>query len=145
MKNKKEWFQVINLDKFIESTRVLIFNSFGKNNEKQQDELSFILEDLPKAEIEELNTVLTQEECMIMSKEFLKERRNNKTKQTTFLITNQKYLEMVESFNSRMISNMLNNLVNKGLLETAYDSESNDFVFWIKDNDKNQNEKSETD
>jgi hypothetical protein len=145
MKNKKEWFQVINLDKFIESTRVLIFNSFGKNNEKQQDELSFILEDLPKAEIEELNTVLTQEECMIMSKEFLKERKNNKTKQTTFLITNQKYLEMVESFNSRMISNMLNNLVNKGLLETAYDSESNDFVFWIKDNDKNQNEKSETD
>jgi hypothetical protein len=145
MKNKKEWFQVINLDKFIESTRVLIFNSFGKNNEKQQDELSFILEDLPKAEIEELNTVLTQEECMIMSKEFLKERKNNKTKQTTFLITNQKYLEMVESFNSRMISNMLNNLVNKGLLETAYDSESNDFVFWIKDNDKNQNEKPETD
>jgi len=145
MKNKKEWFQVINLDKFIESTRVLIFNSFGKNNEKQQDELSFILEDLPKAEIEELNTVLTQEECMIMSKEFLKERRNNKTKQTTFLITNQKYLEMVESFNSRMISNMLNNLVNKGLLETAYDSESNDFVFWIKDNDKNQNEKPKTD
>ena len=145
MKNKKEWFQVINLDKFIESTRVLIFNSFGKNNEKQQDELSFILEDLPKAEIEELNTVLTQEECMIMSKEFLKERKNNKTKQTTLLITNQKYMEMVESFNSRMISNMLNNLVNKGLLETAYDSESNDFVFWIKDNDKNQNEKSETD
>jgi sRNA-binding regulator protein Hfq len=103
------------------------------------------MEDLPKTEIEELNTVLTQEECVIMSKEFLKERKNNKTKQTIFLITNQKYMEMIECFNNRMISNMLNNLVNKGLLETAYDSESNDFVFWIKDNDKNQNEKPETD
>lgn len=145
MKNNKEWFQVIDLDKFIESTRVLIFNSFGKTNENQPDELSLVMEDLPKAEIEELNTVLTQEECVIMSKEFLKERRNNKTKQTVFFITNQKYMEMIECFNSRMISNMLNNLVNKGLLETAYDSESNDFVFWIKDNDKNQNEKPETD
>lgn len=145
MKNNKEWFQVIDVDKFIESTRVLIFNSFGKINEDQSDELSLVLEDLPKAEIEELNTVLTQEECVIMSKEFLKERRNSKTKQTIFLITNQKYMEMIECFNSRMISNMLNNLVNKGMLETAYDSESNDFVFWIKDNDKNQNEKPETD
>lgn len=145
MKNNKEWFQVIDVDKFIESTRVLIFNSFGKTNENQPDELSLVMEDLPKAEIEELNTVLTQEECVIMSKEFLKERRNNKTKQTVFFITNQKYMEMIECFNSRMISNMLNNLVNKGLLETAYDSESNDFVFWIKDNDKNQNEKPATD
>jgi|694.fasta_scaffold26261_2 hypothetical protein len=145
MKNNKEWFQVIDVAKFIESTRVLIFNSFGKTNENQPDELSLVMEDLPKTEIEELNTVLTQEECVIMSKEFLKERKNNKTKQTIFLITNQKYMEMIECFNNRMISNMLNNLVNKGLLETAYDSESNDFVFWIKDNDKNQNEKPETD
>ena len=145
MKNNKEWFQVIDVTKFIESTRVLIFNTFGKTNENQPDELSLILEDLPKAEIEELNTVLTQEECVVMSKEFLKEKRNNKTKQTIFLITNHKYMEMIECFNSRMISNMLNNLVNKGLLETAYDSESNDFVFWMKENDKNQNEKPETD
>lgn len=44
---------------------------------------------------------------------------------------------MIETFNSRMVSNMLNNLVNKGVLETAYDSESDDFIFWTK-NDTNQ-------
>ena len=43
-----------------------------------------------------------------------------------------------------MISNMLNTLVNKGLLETAYDNESNDFIFWVKNNETSQ-EKPETD
>jgi hypothetical protein len=33
-----------------------------------------------------------------------------------------------------MISNMLNNLVNKGVLDSGFDDESNDFIFWIKDN-----------
>jgi hypothetical protein len=47
-------------------------------------------------------------------------------------------MEMIESFNSRMISNMLNHLVNRGLLETAYDADSNDFVFWIKDETENR-------
>ena len=44
--------------------------------------------------------------------------------------------------NSRMISNLLNGLVSKGLVESSYDSELNDFVFWIKDENK---EKPETD
>jgi hypothetical protein len=44
-----------------------------------------------------------------------------------------------------MVSNLLNNLVNKGVIETGFDSDSNDFVFWIKDNDKNKTEKPETD
>ena len=34
-----------------------------------------------------------------------------------------------------MISNILSGLVNKGLVDTAYDSQSNDFVFWVKEDD----------
>ena len=41
-------------------------------------------------------------------------------------------------------SKILNGLVNKGLVETAYDSESNDFIFWVKDDNKKE-EKPETD
>jgi hypothetical protein len=37
-----------------------------------------------------------------------------------------------------MVSNMLNNLVNKGMIETGYDDETNDFIFWIKDENENQ-------
>jgi hypothetical protein len=37
-----------------------------------------------------------------------------------------------------MISNILNSLVNKGMIETAFDNKSNDFVFWIKDSKNNE-------
>ena len=43
-----------------------------------------------------------------------------------------------------MVSNILNQLVNKGILESAYDEKSNDFIFWLKesigDEEKNKPE-----
>jgi hypothetical protein len=145
MKKKTEWFEIIDLNKFIESTRVLVFNSFGTTNKNKPDELTFILEALEPAEVDELNTVLTQEECLIISQDFFKKQTHKKTKQIRHMINNNQYLELVESFNSRMISNMLNNLVNKGMLETAYDNTSNDFVFWVKEtNDEKENKKPKT-
>ncbi len=136
--SKSEWFIVDDVSKFIESTRVLVFNSFGKTNETELDDLSFLLADLPKNEVDELNDSLSQEECMIIAKDFIKQEHNRKTKRIRNIISNTKYMEMIESFNSRMISNMLNHLVNRGLLETAYDADSNDFVFWIKDETENR-------
>jgi hypothetical protein len=51
---------------------------------------------------------------------------------------------MLESFNDRMVSNILNKLVNDGYLESAFDEKSNDFIFWVVD--KNENKESpETD
>lgn len=136
--SKSEWFIVDDVNKFVESTRVLVFNSFGKTNETELDDLSFLLADLPNNEVDELNSSLSQEECMIISKEFIRQEYNKKTKDSRNIISNKKYMEMIESFNSRMISNMLNHLVNKGLLETAYDVDSNDFVFWIKEEKENR-------
>ena len=47
------------------------------------------------------------------------------------------FLAIIESLNERMVSNLLNSLVNKGLVETAYDDEDDDFIFWVKeDNNK---------
>ena len=44
-----------------------------------------------------------------------------------------------------MVSNILNQLVQKGLVESAFDTESNDFIFWVKDNDKLFKNETETD
>lgn len=126
-------FVIDDLEQFIESTRVLVFDAFGKTNEYSMDDLSILLSDLQEDEIEELNKTLTQEECMAISKEFVSTKTNKKTKQSKHTIDTKTYMKMIECFNSRMISNMLNNLVNRGLLETAYDNESNDFVFWAKE------------
>jgi hypothetical protein len=135
-------FVIDDITKFIESTRVLVFDAFGKTKDYTLDDLSILLSDLADEEVEELNQMLTQDECVIMSKDFIKTRINKKTKNKTYTIDTKTYMEMIECFNSRMVSNMLNNLVNRGLLETAYDTECNDFVFWVKE--KDSDDKTET-
>ncbi len=142
---EKETFIVDDLTKLVEATRVLVFDNFGKTNEEGEDELSFLITDLGSDEIDELNDVLTQEECMIIAQSFMKPQINKRTKKIRYIMTNTEYMEMVESFNSRMISNLLNSLVNKGSLETAYDEKCNDFIFWVKNEDETNNQKPETD
>jgi len=132
MNDSNEIFIIDDLHKFIESTRVLVFNSFSQT-EEGIDELSFLLSELDKEEVGELNETLTQHECEIISKDFIRKEINKKTKMIRFTISTKRYMAMIESFNSRMISNMLHNMANKGLLETAYDVDCNDFIFWIKD------------
>lgn len=138
--SNNEVFIIDDLAKFIESTRVLIFNSFGKTDDDDRstiDEKSFLSSLLSADQLLELNQVLTQVECEVIAKDFVKEKVNKKTKKISYMISTSKYMQMIESFNSRMISNMLHNMVNKGLIETAYDSTANDFVFWIKQSGTN--------
>jgi hypothetical protein len=141
---KDEWYVIGDLNKFIESTRVLVFDIFGNTNQQDIDELSLLLSDLSEEEKQEIDTVLSQQECEVLAKDFITTEVNKKTKKYRYTLSNKKYMEMIECFNSRMISNMLNTLVNKGLLETAYDNESNDFIFWVKNNETSQ-EKPKTD
>lgn len=130
-------FIIDDLEKFIESTRVFIFQNFGSDTKKDIIDVTCDINSLENEEVDELNSVLSQNECLIMAKDFLKVQYNKKKKQKRYISSTKNYMKMIEIFNSRMVSNMLNNLVNKGVLETAYDSESDDFIFWTK-NDTNQ-------
>ena len=38
----------------------------------------------------------------------------------------------MEQLCERMVSNIIQSLVKKGLVETAFDNEKNDFIFWVK-------------
>ena len=96
---EKESFIVDDLNKLVEATRVLVFDNFGKTNKEEQDELSFLMTDLGSDDIEELNVVLTQEECMIIANGFVRPQINKKTKQIRYIITNGEFMEMIESFN----------------------------------------------
>ena len=144
MKEDNEWFIIDDFDKFVESTRVLVYDAFGNENKKNIDELSMMLSDLDESEIEEVDKTLTQAECIVMAKEFVEKQINRKTKKIRYLISNKQYMNMIESFNARMVGNLLNDLSNRGLIESAYDTEANDFIFWLKD-EKPQDEKPETD
>lgn len=124
-----EVFIIKDIDAFVQASRVLVFNSFDENKDK---ELSHDISKLHSEELSELDSILSQNECMIIAKEFFKTQVNKTTQETRLVITEKKYLRMIEAFNDRMVSNMLNNLVKKGIVDSAYDDEANDFVFWLK-------------
>ena len=140
---KDNWYIVDDLDGFVLSSRRLIFNNFGKTGDSQSDIDSMFAEIKPE-EQDEFDSILTQEESLIIAKGLLKKQLNKKTKETRYVLTDEIYIELLESMNDRMVSNTLNSLVNKGLLESGFDAESNDFVFWIKD-EEDKKEQPETD
>jgi hypothetical protein len=145
MGKNTEWFIVEDLDKLVESTRILVFDNFSTTSEKTSDELSMLMSDLSEDEVSELNEVLTQQECLVIAKSLVKIQKSKTSDKVRYLINDKKFMEMIESFNSRMVSNILHTLVKKDIIDSSYDPDLNDFVFWIKDNDEQENQKPETD
>lgn len=136
-----EWFKITNIEQFVEATRVLVYNNFG-SVEDDVDTVSVMLQDLLASERKELEEVLPQQESMTIFLEFCKINHNKKQKTKSYYITDKAYYGFIESLNSRLVSNMLSKMVNKGIIESAFDVDANDFVFWIKeDNDKPKNKK----
>jgi hypothetical protein len=123
------WFVVKNLDGLINSSRALVFNHFGDGNNDSDVDI-----EINKTDEEELDSVLSFDEAKIIILGFLKKQKNKKTKQIRYIMNNDLYHSIIASLNDRMVSNILRGLVSKGLVETAYDNEVDDFVFWIKEN-----------
>lgn len=140
--SKDEWFIIDDYEKFIRHLRTIVFDGFGKD---ESVDLVSKYEDLTPENKKELDEVLTQNESMLISKDFLYSQKHKKTGKKRILITSDNFAKLVESLNARMVSNILNNLVNQNLLESAYDESCNDFIFWLKDDNKNKEEKPETD
>ena len=137
----KDWFVIKDLEQFIETTRSLDFNSFGDNKNKNWDELKL---DVLDSEKEELDTILSHEECLNIAKDILRTQTNKKTLEKRYLVSDESYYMFVDSLNQRMVGNLLQGLVSKGLVETAFDNETNDFIFWVPDeNNKKNNPKTD--
>lgn len=139
MNNK--WYIVEDIDGFILSTRRLLFNNFGKNDNESSG-IDAMFKEIKKEEQEEFDSVLTQEESLIIAKGLMKKQKNKTTNHTRYVLTDEIYMQIIENMNDRMVSNILNSLVNRGLVEAAFDDEVNDFVFWVKNDEQ---EKPETD
>lgn len=129
-----DWYRINDLTGFINHARELVFKSFGEVNELSDDDLTATLSELAPKDKEELNRILTYEECLVMARNIIKIKTSKKTKKESYYVNDIILTEMLECFNSRMVSNILAKLVNDGLLDSAYDSDKNDFIFWVKDN-----------
>jgi predicted transcriptional regulator len=130
------WYEIKDVEGFVKSTRILVFNNFGKN--KTDDPIDMLIDNVKPEEQDEFDQVLSQSESLAIAFNILRKQTNDITKKTRYLISDNKFMELVQLLSDRMVSNILNSLVNKGILDTAFDNESQDFVFWIKDNDKNK-------
>lgn len=141
---KNNWYEIKDLTGFIEHSREITFRIFAQEDNLDKDQLSEILSyALTDAEEEELKNLLTFSECDVIIKQCLKRKTNKKTLEDHYYVTDKILLHIMEELNSRMVSNILHKLVKDGILDTAFDSNQNDFIFWIKDLDKNANKKNQ--
>ena len=136
--NDKTWFLIKDFEGFVNHARGLVFKVFGESvgAEDIDEDMSTIYHSLSKLDLEEMDRTLPLEECLLISKQHIKIKTNKKTKETEYYINDNILFRLLESFNTRMVSNILSKLTNDGLLESAFDEEKNDFIFWVKD-DKN--------
>lgn len=136
MDKDSEWMEVVNLPKLIEFSRKVIYSNFDRTNDSLTDE-DFLTKveniNLTKDETEELNQILPFKECEIIFYDFIYI-ENNQGKREMFMEEGSFDMVLLQ-LNSRMISNIVQNLVKQGHLETAFDNEKNDFVFWVNRND----------
>lgn len=134
MKKEEEWLEISNLEKFTNYIRTMIFVSFA-NDDPEQDIMK-CFEELTEQEKEELNNVLEIKECITIVEGIARRVRSKKTKEIKYLINGVMLNHIIDDVNQRMVSNIIKTLVSKGVLESAFDEEKNDFIFWTKDQGK---------
>ena len=133
--NNDQWFFINDFDDFVEHSRSLVFKCFGEANKIADDSMTTALYEMTKKETEEMDETLTHDEAAVIIKNYAKKQVNRKTKQIRYCLTDKILQSIIEDLNSRMVSNILNALVSKGALESAFDTDKNDFIFWVKEDD----------
>ena len=125
------------IDQFTQSVRLIVFNAFGKTEEtnNETNPADLLISQSPKDQ-DELDSVLTQKESLVIVQQHAKKQINKITQETRFVINEESFSAILEDLNARLVSNILVSLNEKGLIESAYDEDLNDFVFWIKDENK---------
>lgn len=134
-----EWFEIDDLEELVDfSRRIIYFNFDSDNAALDEDEFFDRMDELTEEEEEELNHVLSFQESKMIIKQYIKKKKNKRTKQVVTLMKESDYDDYLNELNHRLVSNMVMEMVKKGILDTAFDDERNDFVFWVKENENEQ-------
>jgi len=120
-----DWFYIEDqeIDNFLQRVREISFEKFIEINDSFQDKEDYLLKlEKPK----NIDSIITIEETKNIAMTMIKKYKSG------YKFSKKTLYKIIENLNSRMISNSLVNLVSSGALESAFDEELNDFVFWIK-------------
>jgi|688.fasta_scaffold493844_2 hypothetical protein len=139
---KKEWYIIKDLKKFTNSIRSLVYSGFGKAISDYPDDFTEMLSNIDDPVFEkELDEFLSYNESILLINESVRKQTNKKTGSERYLITDELFNHIIETLNARLVANILSSLVKKGLLESAFDSTENDFIFWVKEEPTNEDNK----
>lgn len=127
------WLEVVNIDKLINFSRKIIYHNFDEGNSNLTDSefLQKVDSSVDTDDQKEMNSLLPFLECKAIFKPFLV--RVLSKDDLYYRIKEDDYDEILIQMNRRMVSNIVKDLVAKGLVESAFDNDKNDFVFWVKD------------
>ena len=141
------YLEISNIDKLVNFSRRLIYYNFDDESEKLSDADFFEqVQKIKQEDMPELDKYLPFDEAKNIMKSLLIKRRHKKTKVAKLFMKESDYDDLLIQLNKRMVSNIVRGLVNKGVVESAFDDEKNDFIFWVKDKyDEFNNDKPETD
>lgn len=130
--DKESLMEIVNINKLADFSRKLVFFNFGSKETSSLD-VNVFIEQVKNIDSEaaEINDVLPMKETKNIFKQFLIRKRHKKTKQIAYFMKESDYDEVLVQLNSRMVSNIVQSLVKKGVLNTAFDDEKNDFIFWV--------------
>jgi hypothetical protein len=132
MESEDEWMEVINLQKLVNFSRKVIYYNFDDENKNLSDK-SFLekIEKISTEEsIKEMEDVLPFKEVETIFGNYLYRRKDKSTNKKGWFMKEKDYNTILEELAERMVSNIVRNLVKKGLVEMAFDEEKNEFVFW---------------
>lgn len=141
MGKKDDWLQVSNTKKLINFSRKLVYYNF-EDETALMDDVTFLekIDNIQNDYDSEMDTLLPFDECEIIFTSFTFIDNNS------LYLTDDDYDTFLMQLNRRMISNIIQGLVKKGVLHTAFDNEKNDFIFWVKtEEEMEEDEESETD
>ena len=139
---KSEWYRINDLKIFIKHTRFMVFETFGDSNDRAGDDFTELMSKQKLKDKKEMERLLPAKETVQIVTAGIK-KRLSKDGEIEFTVTNKACKKILEERNARMVSNILAKLSSEGLIETAFDSEKNDFVFWVKEKEKHSNEEKE--
>jgi uncharacterized protein YjgD (DUF1641 family) len=123
IRKMSNWHYIDDIETFLDQIRNVSFDKFLEVNKTVDDEFTNKLSE----NTGEIDLTISISEVENIAMPFLK-KKNGKYK-----ISDKILQTIIEKINSRMISNSLNKLVSDGIVESAFDSELNDFVFWLKE------------
>lgn len=133
--SQEKMLEIENLDLLVDWSRKLVYCAFGAKEDQQDIEIAMMeAESIDENEesTEELNQVLPLNESIVLIKSYLIKKKRKSNQEIVFFISDDNYHAFLEDLNRRLVSNLIGSLVKKGVLDSAFDDERNDFIFWVK-------------